>query len=606
MKELILKIKNNKLILMLITLIILTLLSSLLKLNYLIFPLISLCVNFFLIIILKSIFSILKLEFSKKEKIILIAFIIIIYIFYFISILNRKFIYYWDYSCYYNLQTLTQDSFLNGLLTGIKSFLGSTWSGEYGNFLSFFPEIIFSLTNKTINAYVLSCVVIYIPYIVLSFSIFIKQLLTYFKIENKSKMLIITLISFIALPLLHATFIYGQPDIFGITFIFLIISLLINYNFKKLEIPRLATLLILTFMLFISRRWYVYATLSIYTFYMVGIILTNIKNKDLKVILKNGIIYLLLALVFFTLTLFPFFINVIKGNFGYSYSYYLTGGFTGEIVSQIKHLGIVSAFIVVLGAIYGLIKKKYRLFTIFTILEYLLVILLFTRIQNMGLHHSILLIPNYLYFIFMFLTMIKNKKSVLFLYIIFIITNFIITLIPYNNILYTDIVLKTPEQKDYNEIKEVALWLKNNLNENNKAYMITHNNMYNPDKFRNALLPDKTISNYLPYGSAILGAHPFPTDLFDANLIITSSPFESVSIEESYNKVFNELVDSNKFEIIKSFDMKNGYKILIYKRLIKVDIEEANLYLKEISLKTEKYKELYEEVINNYIKSNNL
>ncbi len=134
MKKITMAFKNfnaKKEIIMLITLILLTLVFSICKINNMIFPFISISLNIFLIIIYKQVKRMLNIDFSKMEKIIIIASIILIYMFYIISIYNRKFIYYWDFSCYYNLQTLTGVSFSNGLIEGIKSFLGSTWSGEY-------------------------------------------------------------------------------------------------------------------------------------------------------------------------------------------------------------------------------------------------------------------------------------------------------------------------------------------------------------------------------------------------------------------------------------------------------------------------------------------
>ena len=216
------------------SLIFLTMVFVLFKINSFVFPIISLCLNMFLIIIVKEIKKILNIKFSKLQKIVMLLCVIFIYLFYFISIINRKFIYYWDYSCYYNLQVGLEESFSGGIFSGIKSFIGITWSGEYGNFLTFFPEFIFNFTNKTINSYVLSCVLIYVPYIVVSFSILLIKIMDLFKVKKQNIIYITSMFSFILFPILHATFIYGQPDIFGITFIFLIIALTINYEFKKL------------------------------------------------------------------------------------------------------------------------------------------------------------------------------------------------------------------------------------------------------------------------------------------------------------------------------------------------------------------------------------
>ena len=217
-------INDNKLILIFSILILLALITSFLRVNNACFFFLSLAANVFLIYILNIIRKTLKISFSKNEKIFILVIILLIYAFYFISILNRNFIYYWDYSCYYNLQVGLEDSFNINFLSGVRSFIGSTWSGEYGNFLSFFPEFIFNFTSKTINAYLLSCVVIFVPYIIISFSMFIKQLIKLFKTSKQKVFFYIMVIAFSLFPILHATFIYGQPDLFGLTFVFSMLS----------------------------------------------------------------------------------------------------------------------------------------------------------------------------------------------------------------------------------------------------------------------------------------------------------------------------------------------------------------------------------------------
>lgn len=588
------------------SLIFLTMLFIVFKVNSFVFFSISLCLNLFLILVIKEIKKILNINFSKLQKIVMLLCILFIYLFYFISIINRKFIYYWDYSCYYNLQISLEESFNAGVFSGIKSFIGSTWSGEYGNFLSFFPEFIFKFTNKTINSYVLSCVLVYVPYIVISISILLIKVMNLFKVKKQNLIYITSMFSFIMFPLLHATFIYGQPYIFGITFIFLIISLTINYEFKKLDLPRLAILFIITFMLFISRRWYLYFIVSYYFCYVTAVIINNFKNKELKNIIKNCAIYGVISLIIFLITMFPFFKNVIAGDLSNSYVYYMSGGFVSELLAQIKHIGYLPLIIMFIGIFYGIKVKKYRLYTILSIMQYLLIIIMFTRVQNMGLHHSILLVSSYLYYIFLFIIFVCQNYYISFLIIIIFIINFGFGLFYNDSLIFTDVPLQTPKQNDYDKIEDVCIWLKKNLNESNKAYMINHNNAYNPDKFRNFYLPDKTISNYLPYGSAIIGTHSFPLELFESKYIITTDPFENVSIEGIYNDVFNKLVSEGKFQLVKQFDMDNDINLLIYERVKKVDYEEAIMYINEVSAATEEFDYMYKDVINKYIKDNNL
>lgn len=609
-------IKQNKIIYIgfLILLLFVPILTFAEKNEYLLL-LLSIISNLFLIIIYRNIIKKYEIKFTKIQKVIILLVILLIYIFYFISLINRNFIYYWDYSCYYNIQLKTKETFSLGLMDGIRYFIGSTYSGEYGNFLSFFPELIFNFTNRNIDSYIASCVIIYTPYIILALVILLKKLIRKYSIRTKSenKFMILTLLSFILFPILHATFIYGQPDLFGLAFIFLILALTIDYDFEKIEIERLILILLITFMLVISRRWYLYWIISYYLCYVLKIFITNFKDKEkIKKMIMNVLLYGSIVVVFFLITLFPLIKNILFSQYQDQYSYYLTGGLSTELISQIEHLGYIIFIIIIIGIIYGIIKKKYRLNTIITVLQYFIIVILFTKIQNMGLHHSLLLLPIYLYFICLFIIFsLDNKKklsiAINILLVLLLTVNFIYGINSNTtNKLFTTVALKVPNQEDYYEIGKVAKWLQKNLNKENTAYMIAHNNKYNPDKFRNFYMPDTTISNYLPYGSAVIGVHKFPTELFTAKYIITTTPFDSISIEYKYNEVFNELVKENKFKLKKDFDMKKGYNVLIYERIKDVDKEEIQLYIDKLENESNKYPALYKDTINEFIQNNNI
>ena len=594
--------QNKYLISSFIISIVLSFIFSLVKIKNLTFVSLSIAANIFLIALIKIIKDKLKIKWNKYEKISIIAIILVLYTFYFISILGRKFIYYWDFYCYYNLQIGAEEFFNINILEGIRNFIGSTWSGEYGTFISFFPEVLFNFSNKTINAYLISTVIVFIPYIIITFSILIKRLIKVLKIKKEKLFFISSLLIFSLFPMIHSTFVYGQPDLFGLAFIYLIIILTIDYDFYKLDYERLFEIGIITFMLLITRRWYIYFILTYYTLYGFTIIILNIKDKKrLKTILKHALSFAVVTGIFFLVTLFPMFKIIITE--GYSYDYYLSGGFIGELISQKNHLGYIFLLIIIIGLVYGMINKNYRKYSLILLIQYFFIIILFTRMQNMGLHHSLLLTHIYLYYVYMFLILIVNKKVFVIILLLLQILNFSFGIYNVNSKIFTNVPLQTPKQKDYKELTKVGKWLNEKLKDNN-AYMITHNNMYNPDKLRNLYVPDNTIKKHLPYGSAIEGVHLFPIELFEAKYIITTNPFENVSIENKYNKIFLELVNQNKFKKIKEFDMKNGYKILVYERIEPCTKEEAEKYLNELEDLSKKYPKLYKEVIEKYIKEN--
>lgn len=587
---------------------------TILNMNKYMFLLLSILANLFIIIIYRRILQKYKISFNKLQKIAILLTILLIYIFYFVSLANRNFIYYWDYSCYYNIQLKTNETFSLGLMDGIRYFVGSTWSGEYGNFLSFFPEVVFNFTNRNIDSYIASCVIVYVPYIILSLAILLKMIFSKYKVDTKkeNKLTTLFLLTFMLSPILHATFIYGQPDLFGLALIFLIISLTIDYDFTKIEVERLVLILLTTFMLVICRRWYLYWVVSYYFCYIIKIVINAITNKqDLKKIIKNILLYGIVVIIFFLVTLFPLIKNVLFSNYSDNYSFYYAGGFVIEIINQVNHLGYLALIIMLIGILYGIVNKKYRFVTVLALIQYVIIIFLFTRIQNMGLHHSLILLPIYLYLMYLFIILgfsyKKLKRPLIVVLLLVVIMNFIFGICNINFVsLFTDISLRVPKQENYEQIESVAKWLQRNLNEKNTAYMITHNNTYNPDKFRNFYMPDQTIANYLPYGSAVIGVHKFPIELFDSKYVITTSPFENISMEYKYNDVLERLIEMDVFALKKKFAMGYGNDLLIYERKKEITLEEVNLYKEALIEESKKYPNLYLDVINNYIKENNI
>ena len=597
--------KKNSLYIIFIGSILLFLIFGLLKINNCTFLVASISLNILFIIIIKEIINKFKIRFTKKELLIIVLSIIALYLFYIIAILTRKFIYYWDYSCYYNIQIKTINYFSHGILHGISSFVHSTWEGEYGSFLNFIPQVIFNFTNKSINSYLISCVLIFIPYLIITYSIFIKKIIGIIKVNDDKKTILFFLlvVSFILMPILHATFIYGQPDMFGIVFILITMTLTIDYNFKKLDFCRLILILLSTFMLTICRRWYIYWIISYYFLYIISILISN--KKDYKIIIKNILIYGVVVTIIYLITLLPFIKNTILNNYSSSYSFYSNGGIIYELSNQVRHIGYLLLIIIIGGLLFGIINKKYRKITILGIVQYIMIIIMFTRIQTMGLHHSLLLLPNYMLGISLFVMCIcENKKTMSniigAIFIIILTVNFFWGYQEKDSKLFTDIKLKTPEEKNYNEIKKVTDWLESQLTKKNSAYMITHNTVLNPDKFRNFYTPNSKVSNYLPYGSAIIGVHKFPTELFSAKYVITTDPYISTSVDEKYNSVFNELVKDNKFSLKKEFVMTDKTKVLIYERVKSVDEDEKNKYIDALKEESKEYRDLYDKVILEY------
>jgi hypothetical protein len=169
--------------------------------------------------------------------------------------------------------------------------------------------------------------------------------------------------------------------------------------------------------------------------------------------------------------------------------------------------------------------------------------------------------------------------------------------------LFSKVPLKLPRRNDIEKIREVNRWLVENCSESESAYMIPHGYPYNPDIFRCCDLPDGSVSARLSYGSAILGTHYFPEELFSAKYVITCEPFCNASIAEKYNSAFLSETSQKHFTEATRFDMGNGYVFVVYQRTMPADREEVQYYIDYFSQEDALFPELFSGVLDKILLS---
>lgn len=196
------------------------------------FPLLSIWANLMIYKMIKMVMSIRKIRLEKYQWMLIISTIAVTCVFYVIIVLNRDFIYFWDYSNYIVKQYDTEKAFAESIVGGIK-YLFASFVYDYTNFINIYTEIPFCLTSKTGDAYVLSQFFnVYIPILIL-LSVLIVKLGEIFKVKNKKIFFVLSLIVTVTLPLLHSASLFGQPDWFGVIFCLVIVVLTVDYKFEK-------------------------------------------------------------------------------------------------------------------------------------------------------------------------------------------------------------------------------------------------------------------------------------------------------------------------------------------------------------------------------------
>ena len=328
----------------------------------------------------------------------------------------RKYEYVMDYTVYFNQQNELHTLFQNSPIKGMAAIVSSMWNSDYSYFINILLEAPFCVSTGSRNSYeIIYCVFFIVP-VFFANNVFLMNL--YYRFSNRTdKKLLLTLGSILALfaPVLHFASWLGMPDIFGMFFVFGIIVLLINFNQEKFEWRTAVALALLIICLTVTRRWYLFWIVGfVPTIMVLYLAFAAIRDRSrLKPLFFSELKTGLLVIGFAAVVLAPFlYHNLIARDYAEEYSQWYYGGFPYEINHQIFLLGWLFIGLIAFGIIYGLVNKKLRIITITAVFGFLISLLAFTRIQNMGYHHCLLLFGFYilpLYNCLIFIINCKNK-----------------------------------------------------------------------------------------------------------------------------------------------------------------------------------------------------
>lgn len=533
-----------------------------------------------------------------------------------ISVYTREYAYYWDevreYAGYFRIE----DMFNQSIYYGICNLFREVRSQLRGPLINVFLGVPFVFTNRTPDSWVMAISFNIFPVLGIVLALVIKNIQKIFIELNNHVSFLSIFIAFFSMPLLFASYLSGFPDLFEVVFCLIIMLCVFNTKFEVVEYRKWVFIYLTTIILAMLRSQYIVWIISFYFSYFIVYYIKMLINKEYDKIKKcflHMIYFGILFLIILFLTMHPYIKNYFASfNMGTDNSFWRVGGYCYTIINQVNYLGKWLVVLIVLGIVISLVKKQSRLFGVFTIIHGVSTLVIFhSQVTMISYNHSLVMIPFYMLCIVLISLLIVQFKNQMFSeilsYIFIVLSTFNLICSIFGGIfvndIFTNISLMMSECQ-VEQIRVIADWITESCEEEERVYFIPHNEIYNPDKFRYINMPDRTVMNKMSYGSAVLGYHGFPTELFEAKYILTSSPFDAYSIEQKYNDAFLEyLSKESKFRIANEFDMGDGYIITAYERVAPVDLEEINFYRKVMEEENKQYPVLYDDVFNNYIKS---
>ena len=548
---------------------------------------------------------------TRKNKIAFFITLAVLFAYYSYNLLTRQFIYYWDYVLYYRMQGGVAYTFqTDGFFYGVVEIVMSVWYNAYSLFNNVFLAAPFAPTPQTPTWYVAVSAAAILPALYWVIALWIKMIEKMLQPKRSDLFFTGAMILCAGFPLMHRALLYGQPDLFGMIFVFLIMLLTMDYDFSKTDFMRYFLIIALTVMVCASRRWYQFWLVAYYACYAIYVLIRSIRGKVWANI-KRAALFALASAIILGIVFLPMIVTFFRTNYAVSYSVYNAGGFPAELKGQARFLGLGVLSLAFIGFVYGIIQKQLRMVTLFALADGLLIIFLFTRIQNMGYHHTLILVPVYLMLmiICLFGACQLEKKWLLALSSVFVLgfgmmNTCICAFSSTDNLprVFSNVALIPPKRTDIPQIRKVNRWLVEHCIQDESAYMIPHGEPYNPDVFRGCDYPDSSVSHVLPYGSAVLGTHYFPEDLLLAKYVLTCEPFCNLSIAEKYNSAFLSEIPQKHFAEVTRFDMGNGYVFIAYERVKPTDREEILFYKDYFSQEDKLFPKMFSGVLDEILK----
>lgn len=578
-----------------------------------ILPVISICLN--LIVIKLIIYSLRlgKIVFDKFEKIIILSTIAFVFLISVFIIFSNHHAYYWDEAENYMRYFEIEDWFNNGTINGMRSMLISVRSEFKGTLSTLFVTVPFLFTNKTENSWCISIFFNMIPALVVVYAALLKRIQRILDIAGNKKFFGLNVVLIFSVPLMYI-FTNGFLEQMGLIFSLILCSVLLDTSFEKNEYSKWIIIGVSAILAVMSSDIYIIWCISFAVSYLLVEFTKIAVKKDydkLKKwglhVLSFGICFVGIAIVF----LFPFVKSFLfSESEGKDNNFWVVGGYTFAIKGQINYLGLWLVILMLSGIIGGLICRKCRALTSLTILHGVITLLVFQQMVTLvAPEHSMVMVPFYILSVAIGVYFVINIKkellaSVIYkLLILFGAVNLLFSICGgrYFVRVFTNLSLRKSEDQ-VKEIKEVADWVSANCEDGETAYFIPHGQPYNPDKFRFINMPDRTMLNIMPYGSAVLGYHAFPVYLFDSKYVLTSMPFCEYSVAEKYNDAFLGYLEIDaKFELVNEFDMGDGYIISVYERMKPVDMDEITYYMTFFEEENVQYPALYGDIFDKYI-----
>ncbi|WP_303015139.1 hypothetical protein [Holdemania massiliensis] len=552
---------------------------------------------------------------KNKKSILVFLFLnfVIINILLFFHLRQEQFIAYWDFGGFWR-KSVEFNQMMN---RSVKEAMDNLWFSLNYSEYSFLPEwFLYFPTQLLGNTYPRFILAMFNSFILpTNLILYIFSLM----IIEKNKLTV----KKVFLGMLIATFagnlysiVFGYIGSAGLPFITSILLLVYADGLEKFSWRNNIFIGLSMIILLLVRRWFAYWIVGFYVAYTLAYLIREgidhaLTKEKIKVQFLNMLVCGLIPLTILLTLFFPLFRTITTYNYAEAYSVAKVGGAAYIIGWFIQFYGWLLILLLIPGVVYGIKLKKHRLITILCIIQTLLAIILFNRVQSFGSHHYYIINGPVMILMMIGLEKIVDSLSpktgvvLLVSSACLLCVNFSKTVLFGKNqkadqtLDKFNVLISAPFpdlriRNDLDQIRNMADFLDKTPNEYEYVYVLSNSVLFNDDMLRNAFFPEKNegVANLL-VADAYDYRDGIPEDFFQYYYIVVADPIQLQFGEENQKCVsilaefmLNSEESDPYYRIVREYDLDNDVHVNIYQRIEQV----PNSVRKIIS---ERYREFY-------------
>ena len=526
----------------------------------------------------------------------------------------RQTVYSDDAINYFAKQTLLFGSFGQSGFYGIHVLLESLLTADYKMFMNLFISVPYLFTGRSINAFMVCyAITCFVPmwFALLMGAKYLAQQLPacHTALYYPLCMAVMVLWPMFLWPATH-----GMPDAFGLTFAAVIALLCADYRFETLPWPRLLAIFAATFVLILTRRWYMFWILAFYAVYVLAVLVGAVRRKTLGSTLKHMLLFGVPSAVIIVGALLPTFKTILTTDYADIYGAYYGGGFGNNCLGQLRTQGLIWLVLCAAGLVWLLYCRSTRAQAIVAAAASLGAMVLFTRTQSLGDHQSLILAPFYLLMLFGLCAKLTQQKAKPWLrnaaagvLAVFLVVNFGNALrLPGKNVqtlALSSESLDLTRRTDLAQMRAVTDFVLEHCTEDQTVYINMDSNGYSGTTFAYSDPAHPQLQTMILWESSVPSTHGFPTGIWTSEYVMVTDRVDEGGIVGPINAALRtQSPAAVHYEYVTEFPL-DGITLYCYRRTARPDAEEADYFKQVFAEYDARWPEIFSQRIDEYMQS---